>query len=67
MSFPFSVFRFPFSALLAMSRRYSFPGIYACNFMEKPLVTVCLDMSCVYYIFATPGLGNCMESVNFVL
>ena len=35
--------------------------------LEKPLGAGCLDMSCVYYIFATLGLGNCMESVNFVL
>ena len=26
--------------------------------LEKPLGTGCLDMSCVYYIFATLGLGN---------
>ena len=35
--------------------------------MKNPLGTKCLDMSRVYYIFATPGLGNCMECVNFAI
>ena len=34
-------------------------GFCAWLLVEKPRGTECLDMSHVYYIFATPGLGNC--------